>query len=93
MNYFAPKSNRGYRFTAKVMFVVFVHSGSYENTCLGRQYGTGSVSDLNRGEDLFIESQVARAPRTVPIRWQTPIRRPFSRSGEPKVHRLLCGNR
>jgi len=27
MNYFAPKSNRGYRFTAMVMFVLFVCRG------------------------------------------------------------------
>jgi CHAT domain-containing protein/Tfp pilus assembly protein PilF len=27
MNYFAPTSNRGYRFTAIMMFVLFVHSG------------------------------------------------------------------
>jgi len=53
-------------------------TASYENTGRGRRYSTGSVSDLNLREYLFIEAQVAHAPRTVALRCQIPIRRPFS---------------
>jgi len=60
------------------MLEVRLWSSPHENSGRGRQYSTGSVSDLNLGKHPSIEAQVAHAPRTVPAPSQIMMAGPFS---------------
>jgi len=54
MNYFAPKSNRGYRFTAMVMFVLFVCSGFAVTA-------NQQKAELADGPELKLQEKIDRA--------------------------------